>query len=73
MPVPVPMRSVDETDPFLAALAPPQNESPEQRHTRILKERAAKQVSDEIDDQLNKERQQVKRQPKPVKILLLGA
>ncbi|KAJ7881474.1 guanine nucleotide binding protein, alpha subunit [Mycena leptocephala] len=72
MPVPVPMRSVDETDPFLAALAPPQNESPEQRHTRILKERAAKQVSDEIDDQLNKERQQVKRQPKPVKILLLG-
>ncbi|KAJ7858259.1 guanine nucleotide binding protein, alpha subunit [Mycena olivaceomarginata] len=44
------MRSID-VDPLAEALAPPQNESPEQRHHR---------------------RQQAKRQPKPVKILLLG-
>jgi guanine nucleotide-binding protein subunit alpha len=67
------MRSVEETDPISVALAPPQNESPEDRQTRILMERAAKAASDEIDAQLNKERQQAKRLPKAVKILLLGA
>ncbi|KAF7333724.1 hypothetical protein MVEN_02328800 [Mycena venus] len=72
MPVRVPMRSLDDTDPISLALAPPQDESPDDRQKRILKERVAKQVSDEIDAQLNKERQQAKRQSKPVKILLLG-
>lgn len=66
------MRSID-VDPLAEALAPPQNESPEQRHHRVFKERTAKKASDEIDDQLSRERQQAKRQPKPVKILLLGA
>ncbi|KAJ6540357.1 guanine nucleotide binding protein, alpha subunit [Mycena capillaripes] len=65
------MRSLD-LDPISAALAPPEDESPEQRHNRILRERAAKKISDDIDEQLNRERQQAKRQPKPVKILLLG-
>ncbi|KAJ7923616.1 guanine nucleotide binding protein, alpha subunit [Mycena leptocephala] len=65
------MHSLD-ADPIAAALAPPMDESPEQRHNRILTERAAKKVSDEIDEQLSRERQQAKRQPKPVKILLLG-
>jgi guanine nucleotide-binding protein subunit alpha len=66
------MRSLD-LDPIAAALAPPEGESPEERHNRMLSERAAKKVSDDIDDQLSRERQQAKRQPKPVKILLLGA
>ncbi|KAJ7038039.1 guanine nucleotide binding protein, alpha subunit [Mycena alexandri] len=61
-----------ELDPIAAALAPPPNESPEERESRVLQERAAKKVSDEIDEQLNRERQQVKRQPKPLQILLLG-
>ncbi|KAJ7628197.1 guanine nucleotide binding protein, alpha subunit [Mycena polygramma] len=65
------MRSLD-VDPIAAALTPPEGETPEERHNRILRERAAKQVSDEIDDRLNRERAEVKRQPKPVKILLLG-
>ncbi|KAJ7185342.1 guanine nucleotide binding protein, alpha subunit [Mycena filopes] len=65
------MRSV-EIDPIAAALAPPQNETPEERASRLLLERAAKQVSDEIDEQLNRERQQGRRQPKPAQILLLG-
>ncbi len=66
------MRSLD-TDPLAVVIAPPQNESPNDRQSRIQRERVAKQVSDEIDDQLNRERQQAKRQPKPVKVLLLGA
>ncbi|KAF8205858.1 guanine nucleotide binding protein, alpha subunit [Mycena galopus ATCC 62051] len=72
MPVRVAMRSFDETDPISWALAPPQNESPEDQQSRLLMERAAKLASDEIDAQLQRERQQSKRLPKPVKILLLG-
>ncbi|KAJ7685901.1 guanine nucleotide binding protein, alpha subunit [Mycena rosella] len=68
----LPMRSLDESDPIAVAMAPPENESPEERELRVQKERAAKQVSDEIDEQLSREQQRVKRQPKPVKILLLG-
>ncbi|KAJ6572753.1 guanine nucleotide binding protein, alpha subunit [Mycena vulgaris] len=67
-----PMRSLEDSDPIAAAMAPPSNESPEERQRRIQNERAAKQVSDDIDEQLLKERQLVKRQPRPVKILLLG-
>ncbi|KAJ7448899.1 guanine nucleotide binding protein, alpha subunit [Mycena latifolia] len=72
MPTRGPMRSMDDPDPIAAALAPPANESLEDRRLRIQSERAAKQVSDEIDEQLSKERQQLKRQAKPVKLLLLG-
>ncbi|KAJ7243820.1 guanine nucleotide binding protein, alpha subunit [Mycena haematopus] len=61
-----------DLDPLAVVLAPPENESPEEEQSRIGRERAAKQVSDAIDDELTKERQQAKRQPKPVKILLLG-
>ncbi|KAJ7082579.1 guanine nucleotide binding protein, alpha subunit [Mycena epipterygia] len=66
------MFSGEDPDPIAAALAPPPNESSEERQMRILRERAEKKVSDDIDEELLKERQQVKRQPKPVKILLLG-
>ncbi|KAJ7029794.1 guanine nucleotide binding protein, alpha subunit [Mycena alexandri] len=72
MPVRVSMRSLDELDPIAAALAPPSHESPQEHQERTLRERAAKQVSDEIDAQLAKEKQHAKRLPKPVKILLLG-
>lgn len=67
------MSYVEESDPISEAMAPPQNESPRDRQLRMLGERAAKQVSDDIDDELSRERMQVKRQPRPVKILLLGA
>ncbi|KAK7060024.1 guanine nucleotide binding protein, alpha subunit [Favolaschia claudopus] len=61
-----------DVDPLAAAIAPPRDESPHERQSRVLRELAAKQVSDDIDDILSRERQQAKRQPKPVKILLLG-
>ncbi|KAF7333270.1 hypothetical protein MSAN_02421500 [Mycena sanguinolenta] len=65
------MRASD-VDPFAAVLAPPEDETAEERQSRMQREREAKQASDEIDEQLSKERQLAKRQPKPVKILLLG-
>ncbi|KAJ7618804.1 guanine nucleotide binding protein, alpha subunit [Roridomyces roridus] len=62
----------EDRDPISLAIAPPRNESSRDRQLRMMGERAAKQVSDDIDDALSRERQQVRRQPKPVKILLLG-
>ncbi|KAJ6606968.1 guanine nucleotide binding protein, alpha subunit [Mycena sp. CBHHK59/15] len=72
MPVRVPRISMEESDPIAAAIAPPRNESPAERQRRVVMERTAKQVSDAIDEQISRERQQGRRQPKPVKILLLG-
>ncbi|KAJ7146340.1 guanine nucleotide binding protein, alpha subunit [Mycena epipterygia] len=71
MPTRVPRRSMED-DPIANAIAPPQNESPEDREVRIQKERAAKQVSDAIDAELSQEQAHEKKRPKPVKILLLG-
>ncbi|KAK7028674.1 guanine nucleotide binding protein, alpha subunit [Favolaschia claudopus] len=66
------MFSLDEADPISQALSPPQNESEQDKQNRNLRERAAKLASDDIDARLNKERLQIRRTPKPVKILLLG-
>ncbi|EJD04654.1 G-alpha-domain-containing protein [Fomitiporia mediterranea MF3/22] len=65
-------RSLDIDDPLTAAIAPPPNESPEERETRLHHEREAKRVSDEIDEALHKERAAMRRKKKPVKVLLLG-
>lgn len=59
-----------EDDPLTRAMAPPPNETIQERDARIHKEREAKRVSDEIDEELKKGQ---KKGPKPVKILLLGA
>ncbi|KAJ6601209.1 guanine nucleotide binding protein, alpha subunit [Mycena vulgaris] len=72
MPTRVPKRYMEDSDPIANAIAPPQNESPEDREVRIQKERAAKQVSDAIDAELSREQAHEKKRPKPVKILLLG-
>ncbi|KAJ7492047.1 guanine nucleotide binding protein, alpha subunit [Mycena latifolia] len=72
MPTRVPRRSMEDSDPIANAIAPPQNESPEEREARIQKERAAKLISDAIDAELTREQAYEKKRPKPVKILLLG-
>jgi guanine nucleotide-binding protein subunit alpha len=64
---------MEDLDPIANAIAPPQNESPEERDLRMQKEKAAKQVSDAIDAELSREQAYDKKRPKPVKILLLGA
>lgn len=61
-----------EEDPLTLAIAPPPDETPEQRHAREIAEVEARKVSDEIDEQLKREREGEKRKKKPVKLLLLG-
>lgn len=58
-----------DIDPLTRAMAPPANETDQQRDIRLAKEREAKKISDEIDEELKRS---AKKGPKPVKILLLG-
>lgn len=66
-----PMGRSSEEDPLTAALAPPPNEKPAEREARERAEAESKRVSDEIDAQLRRERENEKKR-KPVKLLLLG-
>jgi hypothetical protein len=61
-----------EEDPLALAIAPPPDETLDQRLARELVEAEARKVSDEIDEQLKREREGEKRKKKPVKLLLLG-
>ncbi|KAL7284102.1 hypothetical protein ACG7TL_001382 [Trametes sanguinea] len=63
---------VTEGDPLAWVMAPPPNESEEQRQARIAAEAEAKRISDAIDEELQRQAKAQKRGPKPVKILLLG-
>jgi guanine nucleotide-binding protein alpha-1 subunit len=63
--------STSDEDPLTAALAPPSDETPEQREFREKREAEAKRISDEIDEQLRNERAAL-RKKKIVKVLLLG-
>ena len=72
MPSRVISRFVDDYDPITKALAPPPNEAPAEREARLLSEKAAKQVSDLIDEELNQQRIAEKKAPKALKVLLLG-
>ena len=58
-----------EDDPLTLAIAPPPNETIQERDARVHREREAKKVSDEIDEEIKKGQ---KKAPKAVKILLLG-
>lgn len=65
------MQNVDLDDPLTRALQPPPNESVAERDERLRAEREAKRVSDEIDDELRRERAAFKKK-QPVRVLLLG-
>ncbi|KIY48417.1 G-alpha-domain-containing protein [Fistulina hepatica ATCC 64428] len=62
----------DENDPLAVALAPPLNETPEERDIRILTELEEKATSDRIDRWLEEQRAIEKKSLKPIKLLLLG-
>jgi guanine nucleotide-binding protein subunit alpha len=62
--------SVD--DPLAIAIAPPPNETPEEKDARESAELEARRVSDIIDEQIRQERSALKKKKKPVKVLLLG-
>ncbi|KII91164.1 hypothetical protein PLICRDRAFT_696280 [Plicaturopsis crispa FD-325 SS-3] len=61
-----------DEDPLTRAMAPPRNESAEDRQARLREEATAKRISDEIDEELNRQRLAERKASKPVKILLLG-
>lgn len=61
-----------DEDPLSLALLPPPDETWEQRQLREAAEAEAKRVSDEIDEQIKRERENERRKRKPVKLLLLG-
>ncbi|PIL27629.1 hypothetical protein GSI_10781 [Ganoderma sinense ZZ0214-1] len=63
---------VTDGDPLAFVLAPPPNETEEQRQIRLAAEAEAKRISDAIDEELQRQAKAEKRGPKPVKILLLG-
>ena len=63
---------VTDGDPLAYVLAPPPNETEEQRQIRLASEAEAKRISDAIDEELQRQAKAEKRAPKLVKILLLG-
>ncbi|EAU89179.2 guanine nucleotide-binding protein alpha subunit [Coprinopsis cinerea okayama7 len=65
------MKSFDE-DPLDRLIRPPPNETPEERADRERKEAEARRVSDEIDNDIRKERAALKKQQSTVRVLLLG-
>ena len=63
---------VTDGDPLACVLAPPPNETEEQRQIRLAAEAEAKRISDAIDEELQRQAKAEKRGPKTIKILLLG-
>ncbi|EKM52393.1 uncharacterized protein PHACADRAFT_148998 [Phanerochaete carnosa HHB-10118-sp] len=61
-----------DVDPLTLALAPPPDETEEQREQRLEEEEHARRVSEEIDEQIRKEGAALRKQKKPIKVLLLG-
>ncbi|KAL5476925.1 hypothetical protein ACEPAI_3111 [Sanghuangporus weigelae] len=58
-------------DPLALVMAPPPDETPEERDARLAREAEARRISEAIDEQLKQERLQQKKN-KIVKLLLLG-
>lgn len=65
-------RSFDETDPLTLAMRPPAGETPAEREAREAREVEARKISEAIDAEISKEKAHLKKQKKPVKVLLLG-
>ncbi|KAF8628588.1 hypothetical protein AX17_005983 [Amanita inopinata Kibby_2008] len=69
---PISMGRLVEEDPLTLAIAPPANETHEERVAREAAEAEARRVNDEIDEQLKREKEQEKKKKRPIKLLLLG-
>ncbi|KDR76482.1 hypothetical protein GALMADRAFT_246854 [Galerina marginata CBS 339.88] len=62
--------SPDDSDPL--SIQPPIFETFDERNARLALERVAKEISDGIDEEIEKARVNERKGPKPIKILLLG-
>lgn len=59
-------------DPFAIFLKPPENETPTERATREAREAEAKKRSDEIDEELKKEKELMRTRRKGMEVVLIG-
>lgn len=59
-----------QDDPLTEALRPPESETEFQRRNRLEQEAEAKRVSEQIDEELRLERENLKRKRGDVKVLL---
>ena len=67
------MGAPPDDDPLALAIAPPPNETAEQRDARLNAEAEARRISEKIDEQLRTEKAtQRKKRSQTVKVLLLG-
>ena len=62
----------DPTDPLSIAIAPPADETPEQRRVREAKEEEARRVSLRIDEVLRADKAVMKKRKSGLKVLVLG-
>ncbi|KAF9226022.1 G-alpha-domain-containing protein [Gyrodon lividus] len=62
----------DASDPLAVVTAPPPNEMPQEKAAREEREAEARQISDQIDEEIRAHRATLKEQERIVKILLLG-
>lgn len=63
---------LEKDDPLTRAIAPPENETPEEREARLLAQAEAQKRSDAIDEEINRQRIADRKAPKCVRVLLLG-
>ncbi|TFK25565.1 G-alpha-domain-containing protein [Coprinopsis marcescibilis] len=66
------MPSRDDFDPLTLAMAPPPDETPEQRKQRLQEEAEALQVSKQIDAELKADKLALKKRKEAVQVLVLG-
>lgn len=65
-------RALVDQDPLALAAAPPPDETLAERMIREKAEAEAKKISDEIDEQIKRDKLASKRRKRSVKVLLLG-
>ena len=63
---------LERDDPLTRAMAPPENELPEETEARLLAQAEAQKRSDAIDEEINRQRIAERKAPKCVRMLLLG-
>ncbi|KAG6879835.1 hypothetical protein C0992_010793 [Termitomyces sp. T32_za158] len=69
--MPVPTTTLD-VDPLAKVLEPPPNETPVEREARLVAEAQARRISEQIDEEIEKEKAAERRVAKALKMLLLG-
>ncbi|KAF9476380.1 guanine nucleotide-binding protein alpha-4 subunit [Pholiota conissans] len=62
----------EKDDPLSKAIAPPENETHQEMLARLAAEAEAQKRSDAIDEEINRQRSEMRKAPKSVRVLLLG-